>query len=50
VAKVLLAAEDSAGKGVHLALRIAIVIVFAAAVVAAFAARHRVGQMEDVEV
>jgi predicted MFS family arabinose efflux permease len=50
VAKVLLAAEDSAGHGVHLALQIAAGIVLAAAVVAAFAARHRVGRMEEVEV
>ena len=42
VAKVLLAAEDAAGHGVHLALQIAAGIVLAAAVVAAFAARHRV--------
>jgi EmrB/QacA subfamily drug resistance transporter len=44
VAKVLLAAEGSAGHGVHLALEIAGGIVLAAAVVAAFAARHRVGR------
>jgi len=44
VAKVLLAAEGSAGRGVHLALEIAGGIVLAAAVVAAFAARHRVGR------
>jgi EmrB/QacA subfamily drug resistance transporter len=50
VAKVLLAAEDSAGHGVHLALQIAAGIVLAAAVVAAFAARHRVGRMEEAEV
>jgi EmrB/QacA subfamily drug resistance transporter len=49
VARVLLAAEGSAGHGVHLALRIAAGIVLAAAVVAAFAARHRVGRMEEVE-
>ena len=50
VARVLVAAEDSAGHGVHLALQIAAGIVFAAAVVAAFAARHRVGRMEEAEV
>lgn len=50
IAKVLLAAEGSAGHGVHLALEIAGGIVLAAAVVAGFAARHRVGQMEGVEV
>ena len=49
VAKVLVAAEDSAGHGVHLALQIAAGIVLAAAVVAAFAARHRVGRVEQVE-
>jgi hypothetical protein len=49
VAKVLAAAEDSAGHGVHLALRIAGAIVLAAAVVAAFAARHRVVHVEEVE-
>jgi EmrB/QacA subfamily drug resistance transporter len=49
VAKVLVAAEGSAGHGVHLALEIAGGIVLAAAVVAAFAARHRVGRMEEVE-
>ncbi|HEY2207952.1 MAG TPA: MFS transporter [Gaiellaceae bacterium] len=42
VARVLVAAENSAGHGVHLALQIAAGIVFAAAVVAAVAARHRV--------
>jgi len=42
VAKVLVAAEDSAGHGVHLALEIAAAIVLAAGVVALFAARHRV--------
>jgi hypothetical protein len=47
---VLAAAEDSAGHGVHLALEIAGGMVLAAAVVAAFAARHRVGQMEEAEV
>jgi MFS family permease len=50
IAKVLVAAEDSAGHGVHLALQIAGGIVLAAGVVAAFAARHRVGQMEEAEV
>jgi EmrB/QacA subfamily drug resistance transporter len=50
VARVLLAAEGSAGHGVHLALQIAAGIVLAAAVVAAFAARHRVERMEEVEV
>src|SRR5207248_988513 len=49
VAKVLVAAEDSAGHGVHLALEIAGGIVLAAAVVAAFAARHRVVHVEEVE-
>jgi len=49
VAKVLVAAEGSAGHGVHLALRIAGGIVLAAAVVAVFAARHRVGPREEVE-
>jgi EmrB/QacA subfamily drug resistance transporter len=48
IAKVLLAAEGSAGHGVHLALQIAAAIVLVAAVVAAFAARHRVGQVEEV--
>jgi predicted MFS family arabinose efflux permease len=47
VAKVLLAAEDSAGHGVHLSLRIAGAIVLAAAVVAAFATRHRVVHVEE---
>jgi EmrB/QacA subfamily drug resistance transporter len=42
VARVLVAAENSAGHGVHLALQIAAGIVFTAAVVAAVAARHRV--------
>jgi len=46
VAKVLLAAEGSAGHGVHLALRIAGAIVLAAAVVALFAARHRTAEVE----
>ena len=49
VAKVLAAAEDSAGHGVHLALQIAGGIVLAAAVVAGFAARHRVVRVEEVE-
>jgi EmrB/QacA subfamily drug resistance transporter len=49
IAKVLLAAEGSAGHGVHLALEIAGGIVLAAAVVAGFAARHRVTRMEEVE-
>ena len=49
VAKVLLAAENSAGHGVHLSLRIAGAIVLAAAVVAAFAARHRVSPVEEPE-
>jgi EmrB/QacA subfamily drug resistance transporter len=49
IARVLLAAEDSAGHGVHLALEIAGGIVLAAAVVAAFAARHRVVRVEEVE-
>jgi EmrB/QacA subfamily drug resistance transporter len=50
VAKVLVAAEGSAGHGVHLSLRIAGAIVLAAAVVAAFAARRRVVRVEEVEV
>ena len=49
IAKVLLAAEGSAGHGVHLALEIAGGIVLAAAVVAAFAARHRVRRVEGVD-
>src|SRR5579884_415887 len=49
VAKVLVAAEGSAGHGVHLSLRIAGAIVLAAAVVAAFAARRRVVPVEEVE-
>jgi EmrB/QacA subfamily drug resistance transporter len=49
IAKVLLAAEGSAGHGVHLALEIAGGIVLAAAVVAAFAARHRVARVGEVE-
>jgi EmrB/QacA subfamily drug resistance transporter len=50
IARVLLAAEGSAGHGVHLALQIAAGIVLAAAVVAAVAARHRVAAVEGVEV
>jgi MFS family permease len=50
IAKVLVAAEGSAGHGVHLALQIAAGIVVAAAVVAGFAARHRVGRVGEVEV
>jgi EmrB/QacA subfamily drug resistance transporter len=50
VARVLLAAEGSAGHGVHLALRIAGGIVLAAAVVALFALRHRVAKVEEAEV
>jgi EmrB/QacA subfamily drug resistance transporter len=50
VANVLLAAEGSAGHGVHLALEIAAGIVLAAAVVALVAARHRVVRVEEVEV
>jgi EmrB/QacA subfamily drug resistance transporter len=49
IAKVLLAAEGSAGHGVHLALEIAAGIVLAAAVVAAFAARHRVERVDEAE-
>jgi EmrB/QacA subfamily drug resistance transporter len=49
IARVLVAAEDSAGHGVHLALQIAGGIVLAAAVVAAFAARHRVRPVEEGE-
>ncbi|HEY3550866.1 MAG TPA: MFS transporter [Gaiellaceae bacterium] len=49
VARVLLAAEGSAGHGVHLSLRIAGAIVLAAAVVAAFAVRHRVVRVDEVE-
>jgi EmrB/QacA subfamily drug resistance transporter len=49
VARVLLAAEGAAGHGVHLALRIAGGIVLAAAVVAAFAARHRVARVGELE-
>ncbi len=49
ILKVLVAAEDSAGHGVHLALEIAGAIVLAAAVVAAFAARHRVEHVDGVE-
>jgi EmrB/QacA subfamily drug resistance transporter len=50
IARVLLAAEGSAGHGVHLALQIAAGIVLAAGVVAAFAARHRVRRVEEVEI
>ncbi len=50
IARVLVAAEDSAGHGVHLALQIAAGIVLAAGVVAAFAARHKVAQVDEVEV
>jgi hypothetical protein len=46
---VLVAAEDSAGHGVHLALQIAAGIVLAAGVVAAVAARHRVSRVGEVE-
>ena len=49
VAKVLLAAEGSAGHGIHLTLEIAGGIVLAAAVVAAVATRHRVVHTEEVE-
>jgi EmrB/QacA subfamily drug resistance transporter len=49
IAKVLLAAEGSAGHGVHLALEIAAGIVLAAAVVSAFAARHRVEPVDEAE-
>jgi EmrB/QacA subfamily drug resistance transporter len=49
IARVLLAAEGSAGHGVHLALEIAGGILLAAAVVALFAARHRVSRVEEVE-
>jgi hypothetical protein len=49
IAKVFVAAEDSAAHGVHLALRIAAAMVLAAGVVAAFAARHRVGHVEEPE-
>jgi EmrB/QacA subfamily drug resistance transporter len=50
IAQVFLAAEDSAAHGVHLALRVAAGAVLAAGVVAAFAARHRVARVEEVEV
>jgi hypothetical protein len=50
IARVLVAAEGSAGHGVHLALEVAGGIVLAAAVVAAFAARHRVAAVDGVEV
>jgi EmrB/QacA subfamily drug resistance transporter len=46
VARVLLAAEDSAARGVHLALQIAAAIVLAAAVVALFAAGHRAPELD----
>jgi hypothetical protein len=49
VVKVLLAAEGSAGHGVHLALEIAGGIVLAAAVVAAFATRRGVARAGEVE-
>jgi hypothetical protein len=49
IARVIVAAEGSAGHGVHLALQISGGVVLAAAVVAAFAARHRVGQMAEGE-
>src|SRR5699024_9191759 len=49
VARVFVAAEDSAGHGVHLALQIAGGIVLAAAVVAVFAARHRVAGVEEAD-
>jgi len=49
IAKVLVAAEGAAGHGVHLSLRISGAIVLAAAVVAAFAARHRVVRVEEAE-
>ncbi|MFL5942149.1 MAG: MFS transporter [Gaiellaceae bacterium] len=48
VATVLVAAEDSAGHGVHLALEIAGAIVLAAALVALFAARHKVRPVEEL--
>ena len=50
IAKVLVAAEGSAGHGVHLALEIAGGIVLAAGVVAAFAARHRVERVDEAEI
>src|SRR5579884_661370 len=49
VAKVLAAAEGSAGHGVHLALEIAGGIVIAAALVALFAARHRTERRGELE-
>lgn len=49
IARVLLAAEGSAGHGVHLALEIAAGVVLAAAVVAAVAARHRVSAVDGEE-
>jgi EmrB/QacA subfamily drug resistance transporter len=42
IGKVLLAAEGSAGRGIHLSLQIGAAIVLAAGLVAALAARHRV--------
>jgi EmrB/QacA subfamily drug resistance transporter len=42
VGKILLAAQSSAGRGIHLSLQIGAAIVLAAGLVAAFAARHRV--------
>jgi MFS family permease len=48
VARVLLAAEDFAGRGIHLTLEIAGGIVLAAAGVALFAARHRVSRREEL--
>jgi EmrB/QacA subfamily drug resistance transporter len=48
VAKVLAAAEDSAGHGVHLALEIAGAIVLVAALVALFAARHRTAEQAEL--
>ncbi len=42
IGKVLLAAESSAGHGIHLSLRIGAAIVLAAGLVALFAARHKV--------
>jgi EmrB/QacA subfamily drug resistance transporter len=48
VAKVLAAAEDSAARGVHLALEIAGAIVLVAALVALFAARHRTAEQAEL--
>jgi len=42
IGKVLLAAESSAGQGIHRSLQIGAAIVLAAGLVALFAARHRV--------